>query len=308
MFMITLFENFQNGINIRDYIKKEKGIYKIPSYDFYNFDVNNKEPKPKYYAKIKYNSLMRFYLYFKFLDYNGNNNVILNCIKGLVDKDQDIIEVINKIPNNRHVLDMVNSKFNLDYSSYSYDNLQGLKKLVDNYQVVLSDQNLIEYLKEVKTVSDSAKQSERIVKSVINMMYGRFFNIESPDVSEDLKGVDLWMIEKETGDKKAIQIKNVTTNFNLLGYVIYIDNTGIDLHEYNPFNGDVLPYDYLAFYLPKKQQVCIIKSTAILAIDRPSARQIKIKLKRWAFEYKSTFRMIDVPKKFLPPDYSKIFY
>jgi hypothetical protein len=303
--MITLFESFNDKINLKDYLINKNENWKIPIYDFNMFG----KKKPKYYSDIKYNSLMRFYLYLKLLNYTGNNSTILNYIKGLVDKDEYKIEVINKIPNNNHVFSFINKKFRLNYPSYSYDNLQDLKKLINNIDSILDDINLSKYIEMVESVSIDAKESEKVVKGVMVMLFGRYYNIKKPSVSDDLKGVDLWMINKETSEPYRVQIKNVIgNNFLLNGDTIYIKNTGIDLHKYEYWKDKKLPYDYLAFYLKKHKRICLIKSTAIFAIDRPSKREIKIKLKKWAFDYKSTFKMIDIPKKLLPKDYSKVFY
>lgn len=302
--MITLFENFNDNttINLEDYIKNGK----IPVFDFNKFGTEN----PDYFTNIRYNTLMRFYLYMKFLKYKGTNRIILNYIDGLKNKDQYRMEIINKIPNNNHILEMINQKFKLNYPNYSYDNLEDLQNFIDNYESILSDQSLVEYLEKSKSLTDKAKASEKIIRGVMVMLYGRYYNIQDVQTHEDLKGIDLWMINKETGEKSAVQIKNVSVGatFRMLGDVIYIENTGIDLHKYESWKNQRLPYDYLVFYLEESKKACIIKTSAIFAIDRPSRRRIRIKLKDWAFKYKTTFKLINVPKRLLPKDYSKIFY
>ena len=94
---------------------------------------------PKYWVEIRYKSLMRFYLYMKLLKYDGDSPMILSYVKGLKDKDEKKMEIINKIPNNNHVLNMINANFNLNYPDYNYDNLQDLKKFINNNNEILSD-------------------------------------------------------------------------------------------------------------------------------------------------------------------------
>jgi hypothetical protein len=304
--MITLFENFNDKINIRNYIVKDKtGVYLIPNYDFLKFGETQEN-----FTQIRYNSLMRFFLYQKLLNYTGSNAIIKYYIQGITSKDPDKIEIINKIPNNNHILRMINDKFNLNYPSYKYNNLNDLAFFVHNYDKILSDINLEEYIKEADFLTKKSKISEKIVKGVIVMLYGNYFNIEKAKTSDDLKGVDIWMTNKENGVKQSIQVKNVSgnINFKIVGDTIYIGNTALDLHEYKSWEKIKLPYDYLGFYIERTKQVCIIKSDAIFVIDKPAPREIKIKLKDIAFKYKSFFKVVDVPKRLLPKDYSKIFY
>lgn len=309
--MITLFENFTNKIDIKNYIKKEGDKFMIPHLSFERFEEwTLRNPR---YTQIKYNSLMRFYLFMKLLRYNGDSPIIKSYVEGLKRKDPKKTEIINKIPNNNHVLNMVNEIFKFNYPSYDYDNLQDLKKLIFANEEVLSDRNLTEYIDLVYEVSKKASKSEKIVKGVINMLYSRYFEITYAKLSEDLKGMDLWKINKKTGVRQSIQVKNITGNvkFNIKDDTIYVDNTSLDLHPYECWKGK-LPYDYLVFYLEKDAKICIIKSTAIYAIDvYKKDRTIKIKLKNWAMKpefHKFVFKLIDVPKKFIGKDVSKIFF
>lgn len=310
--MITLFESFKNKINLKDYIKQEDGVFKIPNVKFEKFGeyfVNN----PLFYTQIKYNSLMRFFLYMKLLRYNGDSPIIKLYIEGLKSKDSKKVEIINKIPNNRHVFSMINENFKLDYPNYNYDNLQDLKKFIYQWEEILNDKYLVEYIEMVRQVSMKASMSEKIVKGVLTMLYSKFAEIVYAKIAEDLKGMDLWKIDKKTGSRQSIQVKNITGNvrFNIKEDIIYIDGTDLDLHNYY-YKTDKLPYDYLCFYLEKDKKICIIKSTAIFSIKKITEKKtIIIKLRSWAMEpdwNKRVFKLVDVPKKFIGKDVSNIFY
>jgi len=313
--MITLFEDFNNDFKLNDYIDQpEKGVFNIPKLSFEKFGewfINNLDTK--YYTSIKYNSLIRFYLYMKLLRYKGENPIILKYIDGLKNKDKEKIEIINKIPNNRGVMSLINTKFNFGFPiNYNFSNLQELKKLIAKIGEVLSDRNLEEYISVVSVVSEKAKVSEKIVKGVIAMIYGRYYDIMKAELSDDLGGVDVWMINKETGVRQSIQIKNITGNvtFEIVDDKIYINNTNLDLHEFATWDEKKLPYDYLGFYLEYQKKVCIVKANAIFTIDKPTERSIVIKLKNWAMEEKFNrfaLRLVDIPPKLLPKDFSKIF-
>ena len=311
--MITLFENFSNAINIKNYIKQEDGIFKIPIFKFEYFDEYFLK-NPKYWTPIKYNSLMRFYLYVKLLKYDGDSPTILMYIKALKEKDEKKIEIINKIPNNNHVLNMINKNFKLNYPNYSYDNLQDLKKFISNSEKILNDDNLKAYIDIVYEVSKAALKSERIVKGVVTMLFGEHSEIMYAKSDDDKSGVDLWKIDKKTGIRQSIQVKNITGNvkFEIVGDTINIDNTAIDLHDYNSFSDPHLPYDYIVFYLEKDKKVCVIKSTVINKIIKNSnKRTIKITLSKWAMKeenYNKVVKLINVPQKFLGKDISQIFY
>jgi hypothetical protein len=312
--MITLFENFNNDIKLKDYIIQQNDIYCIPKLSFdklgeWYIQNLNKD----YYTPIKYNSLMRFYLYMKLLRYNGGNPVILKYIDGLKNKDKEKIEIINKIPNNKIVMSLINKKFNFGFpNNYNFDDLQELKKLISKIGEVLSDKNLEEYIASVSMVSEKAKISEKVVKGVIAMIYGRYYDITKAELSDDLGGVDIWMINKETGGKQSIQVKNITGNvtFKIVDDKIYINNSKLDLHKFSTSDERKLPYDYLGFYLEYQKQVCIVKANAIFTIDNPTENTIIIKLKNWAMEekfYKFALKLVDIPPKLLPKDFSKIF-
>jgi len=314
--MITLFESFTQQINIKDYIIEEDGKFKIPSLSFEHFSEHFLERElknKKYWRQIKYNSLMRFYLYIKLLRYNGNNPLILSYVGGLKNKDPKKIEVINKIPNNNNILRLINKKFGLNYPKYDYADLTNLKKFIFQWEDILSDKNLIEYISSIFESSQSASKSEKIVKGVITMLYSKYFEVIYAKLSEDLRGMDLWKINKNTGARQSIQVKNITgqANINIKGDEIYINHTGIDLHNYECWNG-VLPYDYVAFYVESQQKIYILKASAIFSIFRnEEKRYIKIKLKNWAMEdrfYSKIFKEIEVPKKFIGKDVSKIFF
>jgi len=310
--MITLFENFANDFKIKDYIKKEGDIFKIPNVKFKLFSEGYLK-KPQFYTQIKYNTLMRLFLYVKLLRYKGNSPMILSYVKGLKEKDPKKIEIINKIPNNNNILRLINKLFGFGYPKYDYDNLQDLKKLIFKWEEVLSDRNLLEYISVIFEASKSAGKSEKIVKGVLTMLYSKYYEVTYAKLSEDLKGMDLWKINKETGERQSIQVKNIRGNvkFNFKDDVIYINNTGIDLHNYQCWT-DKLPYDYVAFYLESEQKIIIIKSTAIFSIDRNEEKRfIKIKLKNWAMKpdfYSKVIKSVDVPKKFTGQDVSQIFY
>ena len=142
------------------------------------------------------------------------------------------------------------------------------------------------------------------------MLYGSFNIIKKAELSDDLVGVDIWMINKKTGIKKSIQVKNIPSSINISGKNIFINNTRIDLHDYNKSLDKFLPFDYLGFYSEKDQKVCMINSTVIDFIDvNRKDRYIKLKISDWGIErFPKVIKFLDVPKRFLPKDTSKIFY
>jgi len=300
--MITLFENFENNVKIQDYIKKQKGGFEIPNFNFNELGVT-----PKRYVQIKYNTLMRFYLYFKFLNYKGSNQTILNYINGLNNNDEDKLEIINKIPNNNTILGKINRKFNLGINKYWDNDLTKLKAFINLNEKILNDNDLVEYIKISEKLTKEAKLSEKIAKGVLVMLFGRYYNISKPSVVEDLGGVDIWMVNKETRDKYSVQVKNISSyvKFGMYGDTISIEKSKLDLYNYNSNNrNQKLKYDYLAFYLKDAKRFCIIKSTAIDRIR--NGNRIDIELKDGASKDKNLVKIVNIPKRLLPKDYSKI--
>jgi hypothetical protein len=317
--MIKLYETFIGGnkVNLKDYIKKIDDVFKIPKVNFEFFGenyLNNEIKNTQYYIQIKYNSLMRFFIYMKLLRYDGDSPIIKSYVEGLKNKIKTKVEIINKIPNNNSVLAMINHNFGLGYPNYSYDNLQDLKKLIFQQEAILSDRNLIEYIDMIYENSKAASKIEKIVKGVINMLYSKYYEVTYAKLSEDLKGMDLWKISKKTGVRQSLQVKNITGNvkFVVKDDMIYINNTNLDLHKYESWKDPRLAYDYLIFYLEKDKKICVLNAKAILKIDKiVEKRTISIKLKNWAMEpdvNKNILRFVEVPQKFIGQDVSQIFY
>lgn len=312
--MITLFESF-NDINIKPFIINDDGVFKIPSFNFKYFgEWFVKNQKIEYYKPIKYNTLMRFYVYLTLLRYKGNNPTILKYIQGIKNKDPEKIEIIDKIPNNLIVMKTINSKYNLGFPiNNNFDDLKELKKLILLSSEIFSDENLVEFIRIVSNVSKTSKKSEKVIKGVVNMLFGKFYQITTPTEYEDKMGVDLWMINKETGERKGVQVKDIpdSASFNIIDdTTILINNTSLDLKPYRKKKNPELKYDYLVFFIESEKKACFIKSTAIFMISKYD-KNIRIKLEDWSKDPKfhnHVFKMIDIPEKFLPKDVSKIFY
>jgi hypothetical protein len=318
--MITLFEQFTNKINIKDYIIEEGGIYKIPSVDYKYFsewNLNREVEKPQFYKEVTYSYLMRLCLYLKFLRYNGNNIKLLDYIRCLINKDPKKQEIINKIPNNNTIFNAINKKFNLNYTNYKYNNWEDLQKFINNCDEILNDTDLEKYIQTAEKLSAGAEISEKIVKAVLNMLFSSYYEIISAEMSEDLKGIDIWRVSKKDGKKEIIQVKNIPGKLTMLnsGSTIFINNTNIDLHNYVKTQNSKLPYDFLGFYSEQEQTICLIRCNAIYSIDKKE-KYIKIQLSNWAFKkylegdlmYKNILKIINVPKKFLPKNTKDVFY
>lgn len=330
--MITLFEDFKhkkklmrylivddfNKVDIKDFIINDNGVYKIPSFNFKNFDKSDDSDSLEYYDNIKYNSLIRFYLFYKLRSYkvtdSTDNAVILKYIEGLKSLNKSKIEIINKIPNSRNVFDYINNYFNFGYppEKYNYDNINDLTKVIKNYKNILSDDKIVEYINIVLENTLRAKKAEKIVKGVLNNKYGYENEIVFADEEDDIKGVDIWMYSKLTGDGISVQVKdiseNVDINVNEKKGTIQLKGTRIDLHDYD--RKEILPYDYLCFYLNTVKKVLMINTKAITSIKK-ERYEIFIQLIDNAFYIKTPepmVKLIVIPKKLLEKDYTKIFY
>jgi len=301
-------------INISNFIIKDGFIFKIPKLDFYHFsEWYFNTQKKEYYIQIKYNSLMRFYLYHKFLKYDGDDEDILEYQAALKNGDDKKITIINKLPNNNIVMKLIVDKFDLDIPiRNSYSDVKKLKKFIENYKEIFSDENLVYYISKVEGSSKRSKHSEKVVKGLLNLLYGKRNIVTNPTSNEDISGIDSWLLNKESGDRKPIQVKDISESSKLVieDNIVTINNSSIDLHNYRINHNAELPYDYLVFFIEKEKKACIIKSTAIFSINRYN-KQIKIKINDWAMDSKFkdfVFRYVDIPKKLLPPDTSNIWY
>jgi hypothetical protein len=313
--MITLFENFNGTIHISKHIINDNGTFKIPSVNFSTLDINslniNNPHKRPYMTKIRYNSLIWFYLYVKLLTYKGDNEIVLEYIDAIHNKDESKIEILTKFGNNNKVRNIINNKFKTKFTSHDFDDLQELKKLIHNHAQIFSDSNFELYVNTIKSVSNASKKGEKIVKGLLNVLYGRTYDIRPANRYEDIRGVDIVKKNKKTGVEQSVQVKNINGNvtFNIIEDKIHISNTDLDINNYISTKSK-LPYDYVAFYLEKDKQVCILKSSAIFYIHK-EGKNIVIKLHDWVLDskfYSEILKVVDIPPKLLEKDNSKIFY
>jgi hypothetical protein len=301
--MIILFEDFDNKIDISKYIVYEGDVPKIPSIYFNKLD--DQYLKSSRLIDIKYNSLVRLYLYLKLLNYKGNNPLIISYIKGIKNKDLKKIEIIRKIPNNNTVFNFINKKFNLNYPNYNYDNINDLQKLINNFEKIFSDNNLIEYIRIVYELSKEASKAENIVTFTLLNFFGRNYEIVHSEEADDLRGLDLLLTNTINGKKESVQVKHVSSHsrFNLKGNTIFINNTNIDLHNYEFKKSPPLHYDYLAFYVENEKNIYIMRTNTIFSISRyENEKTISVKLM-----YDILPKVLEVKEKHAG-DVKKIFY
>lgn len=310
--MITLFENYIN--NIKTYIIDNK----IPSVQFRLLGWSKQLDSP-ILKPLTYENVMRFCTYYFLINYRGNNPIINSYIKGLKNKNQESIEIINKFGRNRKILNHIKRDILPEFSctDYTCSDISNLNLFIDNYNKIFIEKNFLEFLKKVSKVTEESKKSESIAKNFLSNLFYKSSTLENADDVDDRKGIDLWKIDRETGRKESIQVKNIeggkTTLKIFNDNVIYINNSDIDLPIYDATQDSSLHFDYLALYVAYERKLYLIKSRAILKIENiinkeTRSRSIKITIGRFALDKKYLFNVYDIGPKYTGKDTSRVFY
>ena len=300
---MKLFEEFtktKTTILDKPFIKNIKGKYFLPSTNFDKFSLEHLKSNKKL-STLNYSSLMRFYLYVWLLKYKGSDNWT-NYIKGVVENPNDesfdkVCRNLNQIGNNNAVLKYFNSKLNLGIKSNKDNNVDTLTKMDELKDKIFNDMNFREITTIVSDLTKKADESENNVKYFLKKIWGKYFKIQDPTSEEDVKGIDLWRLNIETGDKERLQVKNISqgVSMDFSGNTIAIKPSRIDLRDYYWFT-DELKYDYLIFYDKFRKKMYIINGKAIFKIKKyPS--MVLIVLKDWDPKFRP-MREYDLPDKF----------
>lgn len=301
---LKLFEEFTNvktSIIDKPYVKNVKGKYFLPSVDFTCFSLNclksNKE-----LSYLNYSSLIRFYLYVWLLKYNGSDewtNYIIDVLNDPTDPSYEKVwRNLNQMGNNNAVLKYFNSKLNLSIRNNKDANIETLTKMDELKDKIFNDMNFREITSIISDLTKKANESEGNVKYFLKKIWGKYFKILDPTDEEDIKGIDLWRLNIETGDRERLQVKNISKNVevNISGNTITIMPSRIDLRDYYAYD-DVLKYDFLILYDKFRQKLYVINGKAIFKIKKYDS-MILIIMKNWDPKFRA-IREYDLPKRFV---------
>ena len=296
------------------HIKKQNDTYFILHPDIRNFGEQYLKSLPL--AKLSYSTLFRFYLYTYLLRYEGKDEYIQYLKTSLGDSDEKTIEIIQRIPINNGILETLNKKFNFNFINTKDDDIEKLKIFDENIEKILTTKNLRDFTDVAWRSAKMAKDSEEVVRIMLGHIWKKKYNIIE---SDDKKNVDLWRINKETGERHGIKVKSVsdTVNFIIKKETIILESTLIEVPNYDSKFNEYLPFDYLVFFdrshkalnirtdqYESSPQIHILKSNAIhsILIDTSTGkRNVIFSLKSWVNEmefFDKIYRTYNVPFKF----------
>lgn len=298
-----LFEEYTdpNSIINKPFVKKYKGRYYLPAVDFKCFSMECLKSF-KNNAILNYSSLMRFYIYVWLLKYQGTDDWV-NYIKDVLQDPEDPVydkvwRNLNQMGNNNAVLKFFNSKLNLGITNNKDSNIETLTKMDELKDKIFNEMNFREITTIVSELTKKATESEKNVFYFLKRIWGKFFIVKEPSDEEDIEGVDLWRVNRKTGDRDGIQVKNIGKNVevNVSGNTIAIKPSRIDLRDYYAYGEDSLKYDYLILYDRFREKMYLINGKAIFKIKKYES-MVLIILKDWDPKY-NALKIYDIPKKF----------
>ena len=296
MKILKLYEEFKkspaNVVN-KSYIEYKYGKYYIRSIDFKKISIEEFRKTINDRATLNYSSLMRFFWYIWILNYKGDNlevKEIINTIKDKSDIDNSkYVKILDMIGNNKTVLGMYNRELGLGIRYNKDDNLKTLTNIDFRKNDIFTDDYFIRIFEIIGYLSSEAEKSEKAVKLFLEDLW-KDFDISSTDEKADKEGVDLWKINKKSGERVKIQVKNLSkyVTYQKKGYIIEINNTSLDIRNYS--KGDKEKYEYLIFYDKYNRYIHIIEMKTIKQIKTSTKlKNIKIHLN----EFETNYKLID---------------
>ena len=296
----------------KSFVQKKNNEYFIPNPDIKRFKEITFDKIPVT-AKLSYSSLLKFYLYVYLSKYTGKDAYVKYFIDSISEEKTESIEIFNRLPINNGVLSTINKKYDLNFLSTSDTNLDEIVKFDDKISKIINDYNIRLYTDIVRKLSKTAQDSEDVARIMLRHLWRKSYEVY--DAHE--KGIDLWRLNKETGERSGIKIKSISesSKYRMKDQNIIIEPTLIEISNYNS-NFENLPFDYLVFfdrshkalnYRTKKvesvPQIHILKANSInqIMVEHTSnkKKRVNILLKNWALnpEYTS-YQTYNVPFKF----------
>ena len=247
-------------------------------------------------TKLCYSSLMKLYFYMYLLKYNGNDEYVKYFIQSIEDYNNDHIGIFNKLPINNGVLAKINFMFKLDLLSTSDDDLVKLQQLDNVIDKIFNDKNIRDLTDIVAKTIKISKDSESVTRNILKHLWKKNYDV----VESHESGIDLWRLDRATGERDGIKIKTISENvkYRVKNQSITIEPTLIEMSNYNSIF-ERLPYDYIIFFdrshkamnmrtkrIESAPQLHMLKAKAINKIevvnDGTKNRRVKIILSSWA--------------------------
>jgi hypothetical protein len=285
----------------KPYVTTKNGKHYLPNVAFECFSSECLKNSKKL-AYLNYASLIRFYLYVWLLKYDGDDAWV-NYVKDTLNDPSSmsyhrICRILNQMGTNNIIMNFFNRQNNLNLKTTYDKDITILTKMDEKKNNIFTDMNFREVTSIIGKLTDNATNSEDSVRFFLKKVWAKYFKIEKPTDDEDIKGIDLWRINKSTGDRERLQVKNMSkiTEVKIVDNMITITPSNIALNNYI-FYSDTLKYDYLILYNKFKEKVHIINGKAISEIKKNHTKIIII-MKEWDPKYKA-IREYDLPKKFL---------
>lgn len=271
-------------------------------------------------TKLCYSSLMKLYFYMYLLKYNGKDEYVKHFIQSLEDYSNDHIGIFNKLPINNGVLAKINFMFKLDLMSTSDDDLAKLQQLDNVIDNIFCDKNIRDFTDIVAKTIKISKDSESVTRNILKHLWKKNYDV----VESHESGIDLWRLDRATGERDGIKIKTISENvrYRVKNQSITIEPTLIEISNYNS-NFEALPYDYIIFFdrshkamnmrtkrIESAPQLHMLKAKAINKIEiqhNGTKRSVKITLRSWAITsgyFSKPYNTYNVPFRFTGKKFS----
>jgi hypothetical protein len=237
------------------------------------------------YTELNYSTLMRFLLLAWIYKYKGDNKE-LNYIKdNLINYDAAATREFDHIPTNYTILNKYIKPIVKDDLSTKTTNVSILIKILENKDVIFTEDNILKWYHNIIEITKIATNSE---EGILNIFKDKniFSDFTKPTVIEDRSGIDWWATNKNN-EIVPIQVKSpsVETEINMYwgkdyyekdgvkitkqpDYLISIKNTNLDMKNYNSSKDGKLKYKFLMLYDFKNKKLYQINTSSINFIKR----------------------------------------
>jgi len=225
------------------------------------------------WIELNYNTLVRLLLFSWLYKYNGNAEELLMIKKklkeGVFDED---FRFFSQIPTNITIMKKWFKPIAGNGLTTISENYIELGLILHKKDALFTEANVLDWLDFVKKLTKKANKSENDTIDFIkkNKIYADAIKSGGFD---DKNGIDIWLVNNK-GEKIPAQVKYpmIDTNISMFWskdkkeYKIVIDDTHLDIRNYNKFKDGKLMWKFLFLWDLKNKKLYQINSSSINSI------------------------------------------
>ncbi|NPV12996.1 MAG: hypothetical protein HPY57_14615 [Ignavibacteria bacterium] len=282
-------ENAKKWLLEQPFIKidEKTGKMLVIAVKYKNFPESLTNISKRKWTELNYTTLVRLLLFSWLFKYNGNSKDLLLIKKQLKENIFDEnLRIFTQIPTNISIMKKWFRPISGENLTIYSENYIHLGLILYKKDEIFNETNILDWMNFVRRLTNKANKSENDTIDFIkkNKIYADAIKASDMD---DKNGIDIWLINNK-GEKIPAQVKYPVSNTNISmfwgkdkkEYKIVIDDTNLDMKNYNVFKDGKLIWKFLFLWDPKKKKLYQINSSSINRIYKhPENNYVYINLR-----------------------------